>query len=56
MIAYIQDTINAPLIIGMHGSNELQWWIDASFGTRHEMRSQTDATLSLGIGSKESRS
>jgi hypothetical protein len=41
MIAYIRDTINLPLTLGMGNANEPQWWVDASFGTRFEMRSQT---------------
>ena len=48
MIAYIRDTVNLPLTLGMENVNELQWWVDASFGTRFKMRSQTGA---LGIGS-----
>jgi hypothetical protein len=51
MITYIRNTINLPLILGMKGSKEMKWWIDASFGTRYQLRSQTGATLSLGIGS-----
>jgi hypothetical protein len=51
MIAYIRDTVNLPLTLGMENVNEVRWWVDASFGTRFEMRSQTGATLSLGIGS-----
>jgi hypothetical protein len=35
----------------MNNSEEMRWWVDASFGTRYELRSQTGATLSLGIGS-----
>jgi hypothetical protein len=56
MIAYIRDTVNLPLTLGMENLNELRWWVDASFGTRFEMRSQTGATLSLGIGSLYSMS
>jgi hypothetical protein len=51
MITYIRDTINLPLTIGMSGSNEVKWWADASFATRHQLRSQTGATLSMGLGS-----
>lgn len=56
MIAYIRDTINLPLTLGMTNTNEIQWWVDASFGTRFSMRSQTGATLSFGIGSLYSMS
>jgi hypothetical protein len=34
----------------MNNSEEMKWWVDASFGTRYELRNQTGATLSLGIG------
>jgi hypothetical protein len=34
----------------MNDSEEMKWWVDASFGTRYELRSQTGATLSLGVG------
>jgi hypothetical protein len=40
----------------MEDSKELRWWVDASFGARFETRSQTGATLSLGIGSMYSMS
>ena len=56
MIAYIRDTINLPLTLGMTNTNEIRWWVDASFGTRFSMRSQTGATLSFGIGSLYSMS
>ena len=51
MITYIRDTIDLPLTLGMDESKELRWWVDASFGTRYQLRSQTGATLSFGIGS-----
>jgi hypothetical protein len=51
MITYIRNTIDLPLTIGMTDSEEMRWWVDASFGTRYELRSQTGATLLLGVGS-----
>jgi hypothetical protein len=51
LLSYIRETINLPLTIGMDDSNKIRWWVDASFGTRFEMRSQTGGTMSLGIGS-----
>jgi hypothetical protein len=47
MIAYIRDTVT----LGMGNANDPRWWVDASFGTRFEMRSQTGATLLFGTGS-----
>jgi hypothetical protein len=51
MITYSHNTINLPLTIGMTDSEEMQWWVDASFGTRYKLQSQTGATLLLGVGS-----
>jgi hypothetical protein len=51
MIDFICDTVNLPLTLGMGNANEARWGVDASFGTRFEMRIQTGATLSFGIGS-----
>jgi hypothetical protein len=51
LITYIRDTIDLPLTISMDGSNDIQWWVDASFATRHQLRRQTGATLCLGCGS-----
>jgi hypothetical protein len=38
MIAY---TVNLSLNLGKENSNELRWWVDASFGKRFAMRGQT---------------
>jgi hypothetical protein len=51
MISYIKNTIDLPLTIGMNDSCKAHWWVDASFGTRYQLRSQTGATFSLGFGS-----
>jgi hypothetical protein len=51
MNTYIRNTIDLSLTIGMNDSKEMRWWVDASFGTRYQLRSQTGATLSFGVGS-----
>jgi hypothetical protein len=51
MLGYMRETIHLPLLVGMDGSNEIQWWVHASFGTRYGMQSQTRGTMSLGYGS-----
>jgi hypothetical protein len=51
MLGYMRETINLPLVLGMDGSNKVHWWVDASYGTRYGMRSQTGGTMSLGCGS-----
>ena len=59
VIQYLESTINLPLILGSDdkysnkGPDEhppLTWNIDASYAVHHDMRSHTDACLSLGTG------
>jgi hypothetical protein len=50
MITYIRNTIELPLTISKNNSEEMKWWLDASFLTRYELRSLTGVTLSLGVG------
>lgn len=51
MLCYIQDTIGLVLTLGIDESRTTKWWVDASFATRHKMRSQTGGTMSMGRGS-----
>ena len=56
LICYIKGTIELPLIMTTDGSRVVKWWVDASFGTRKDMRSQTGAVMSMGTGSLYSTS
>ena len=51
MLCYMHETINLTLTLGRDKSNKMRWWVDASFATRHKMRSQTGCCLSMGRGS-----
>ena len=47
----MRATIHLPLIVGLDGSGNLVWSIDASFAIHTDMKSHTGYCLSLGIGS-----
>ena len=50
-LSYLAGTITLPLILSADGTHVIKWWVDASFATRREMRSQTGGTMSMGRGS-----
>ena len=51
LVRYVRATIHLPLIVGLDGSSNLVWSIDASFAVHMDMESHTGFCLSLGIGS-----
>jgi lambda repressor-like predicted transcriptional regulator len=51
MQSYIKGTVNLPLRLSVNGSQVVKWWVDASYTTRKNMRSQTGGTMSLRRGS-----
>ena len=51
MISYIKGTIDLPLKLSADRTSIVKWWVDASYATRKDMRSQTGGTMSLGKGS-----
>jgi hypothetical protein len=44
LVGYIRGTIELPLILTADGSRVVKWWVDASFATCKNIRSQTGAT------------
>jgi hypothetical protein len=56
MISYIKGTIDLPLTLSADRTSIVKWWVDASYATRKNMRSQTGGTMSLGKGSIHSMS
>ena len=43
---YLDSTVDLPLVwFGM-----LQWYVDASFGVHHDIKSHTGGTLTFGCG------
>ena len=51
LIRYVRATIHLPLIIGLDGTGNMVWSIDASFAVHMDMKSHTGYCLTLGIGS-----
>jgi hypothetical protein len=51
MLCYIQETLDLALTLGVDEPRTIKWWVDASFATRHKMRSQTGGFLTMGRGS-----
>jgi hypothetical protein len=49
-LSYLKSTIDLPLILSADGSHIVKWWVDASFATRKDMRSQTGVAMSMGRG------
>ena len=57
VLRYIQLTRYLPLTLEADGDfHIIKWWVDASYGTHPDMKSHTDATMSLGKGSVYSTS
>lgn len=50
LLTYLNGTIDLPLRLSAKDLNIIKWFTDASFATRHDMRSQTGAMMTLGKG------
>jgi hypothetical protein len=50
VLGYLKDTIFLPLILGTDGTNNIYWYVDASFAVHQDMRSHTGATMTMGCG------
>jgi hypothetical protein len=44
----MKSTIDLPLILSANKSRMVEWWVDASYAARQNMRSQTGGTMSKG--------
>jgi hypothetical protein len=51
VMKYLQETIGLPLVLSSNGTNDLQWWIDASYAVHYDMIVHTGSTMSMGKGS-----
>ena len=50
LVVYIKATINLRLRLSSDGMGVSKWWIDASFATRDQVKSQTGGNMSMGGG------
>jgi hypothetical protein len=55
-IKYLQNTVELVLRLSADNLNIIKWWVDASYGVHHDMRSHTGGTMSMGTGSAYSTS
>jgi hypothetical protein len=56
VIKYLRLPTSIPLILGWDGTGKLLWSVNASFAIHKDMRSHTDAVLTLGPGALMSMS
>jgi hypothetical protein len=54
VLRYLKHTIDLPLILSADDSHIVKLWVDASFGTRADLCSQTGGVMSMGHGSVQS--
>ena len=50
MLAYLEQTIDLKLQLTIEDVSIIKWWVNASFATQKDMRSQTGDIMSLGKG------
>ncbi len=56
VIKYLRATRKLVLRLSAENLNIIKWWIDASNGVHHDMRSHTGGTMSMGTGAVYSTS
>ena len=50
VIKYLRNTSSLSLTLEASDTKLMQWWVDASYGTHHDMRSHTGGVFTLGKG------
>jgi hypothetical protein len=50
-IQYLRGSIDLVLTLEADDVHVVKWWVDASYGVHHNMKSHTGATMSMGKGS-----
>jgi hypothetical protein len=56
VIKYLCNTVDLVLRLSADNLNIVKWWVDASYGVHHDMRSHTGGAMSLGTGAVYSTS
>jgi hypothetical protein len=56
VIKYLRKTKDLVLRLSADNLNIIKWWIDASYGVHHDMRSHTGGVMSMGTGAAYSTS
>jgi hypothetical protein len=50
VLKYLWGTKHLPLTLEASNAKLMEWWIDASYGAHHDMKSHTGGVFSLGKG------
>jgi hypothetical protein len=50
ILKYLWGTKHLPLTLEASNTKLMEWWIDASYGVHHDMKSHTGGVFSLGKG------
>ena len=50
VLGYLKETLHIPLVLGTDGSNNVYWYVDASFAVHKDMKSHTGGVMTLGQG------
>jgi hypothetical protein len=50
VIRYLRGTVDLPLTLEANSLENIQWWVDASYGVHADCKSHTGGTMSLGKG------
>jgi hypothetical protein len=50
IIKYLRKTSGLVLCLTAEKLNIIKWWVDASYGVHHDMRSHTGGAMSMGTG------
>ncbi|VEU38525.1 unnamed protein product [Pseudo-nitzschia multistriata] len=56
VMKYLRGSIGLPLILGIDGSGQLKWYIDAAFAVHNDMKSHTGMMMTMGQGAVNSSS
>ncbi len=56
VIKYLRNTSALVLRLSAENLNVIKWWVDASYGVHHDMRSHTGGAMSMGTGAVYSTS
>jgi Reverse transcriptase (RNA-dependent DNA polymerase) len=49
-LRYLHANPDLPHTLESDGTGMIRWWVDASYGVHHDMKSHTGATMSMGKG------
>ena len=50
IMMYLQDTPGLPLIISVHDSSNVRWYIDESYAIHNDIKSHTGVLMTMGKG------